>query len=109
MMSESSSKDTQIKDKLREGIRKAIGLNLSESEITQLTSGSPVPFTDLFKERNLSEVGSALIRAEALMSQNSQLFDKRCFYIEIGGKKIRICLDGDDPALEASFLEPGFD
>jgi hypothetical protein len=86
---------SELRNILTEAVKRTIGWNLTDDELTQLISGSPIPLQDLLKNRSLSEFGSGLIRAEALteLSQLSDSTEAR-FSIIIAGARFCVMIAG---------------
>lgn len=68
MVDRSSSQD---RNEIRNRISETLKLNLTDSEIEALLAGEVITLDYLLQNHSLSEVGTALIQADALQSQES--------------------------------------
>ncbi len=61
-------------------VNSLLGLRLSNTEVKILLSGETLPFEELTKNRSLSEIGTALIRADALsrLEQENPPLERKC-------------------------------
>lgn len=70
----------QQRTSAQDAISSLLGLELSDAEVDALLSGEALSFQKLTKSRSLSDVGTALIRADALSRsvQESSFSSLRC-------------------------------
>ncbi len=74
----SSSFNEQQISSTRDIITSLLGIQLSDAQIEALMSGETLPFQELTQGGDLSEIGTTLIRADALLRSNQGAAKPEC-------------------------------
>lgn len=82
---------------VREAIQELIGLSLSDDEVETLLSGQALSFEALAHNRSLSEMGTALIRADEVNrstrpeAAEKHVCEEGCYPVNVLGIKGCVC------------------
>jgi len=81
-----SENESDINDNIREAFADKLGLRLSDAEIILLLSDKTLSFEQLAQEHSLTELGTALIRLDAVnqLQETKREFSLKRFYPDEG-------------------------
>lgn len=75
------------KEASREALSQVLGLNLSDDTVDSLVNGEDLSFELLSKHHTLTEIGTALIRLDALCIERTEANPCQCYITLPNGKQ----------------------